>query len=77
MATLKERQKEIGMIDVDTVDYIRKYYNVPARIGGRIRYMEKHEGIIAGVDGGYLMIVLDGEPVGNYFHPTGEIEYLD
>ena len=58
--------------------YIRKTYNVPARIGGRVRYGEKGQlGTITGVAGAHLMIKLDDAEHPSHFHPTWRLEYLD
>jgi hypothetical protein len=57
------------------MEYIRTYYGVNAKRGGRIVYKNK-SGTIVGSKGPYLRIRLDGEKkIGNY-HPTYEITYL-
>lgn len=57
------------------MDYIRNYYNVPAKLGGRVRYKGKL-GTIVGSYGARLRIQLDGEEQAGNYHPTWEIEYL-
>lgn len=63
-------------------DYIRNHYSVPARVGQRVRYGATYldggprEGTIAGFDGQYLLVRLDGDDHSGRFHPTWEIEYL-
>ncbi len=57
------------------MDYIRRFYGVPAKQGGRIKYKGKL-GTILGSRNAHLRIRLDGEKrVANY-HPEYEIEYL-
>ena len=64
-----------------TLQQIRKYHNVPAKRGGRVRYTGHQDGrprtgTIVGSKHGYIQIRLDGEKfVGNY-HPNWELEYL-
>ena len=58
------------------MEYIRKYYKVPARKGGKIKYKGKI-GKIIGAHNSYLKIKLDGEKRPGFFHPTYEIEYLE
>jgi len=57
-----------------SIEYIRKTYNVPAKIGGRIEYKSR-PGTIVGACSGYLKIILDGETEINSYHPTWEMEY--
>lgn len=59
---------------IPDLEYIRKTYNVPAKIGGRIKYKSR-PGTIVGVRGPHLRIGLDGEDVIRSYHPTWEIEY--
>jgi len=57
--------------------YIRRYYGVPAKRGGRVKYRGK-PGTITSADGCYLRTRLDGETQNHLrYHPTWEIEYLD
>lgn len=58
------------------MDYIRKYYNVPAKRGGRVEF-EGRPGTITGSVNGYLRIRLDGENRSRRYHPTWEIKYLN
>ena len=58
------------------MEYIRKTYNVPAKIFGRIKYKDQL-GEIIGAKGAYLRIKLYGESEINSYHPTYKIEYLD
>jgi len=57
------------------MEYIRKYYGVPAKRGGRIKFKGK-PGTIVGSDRSYLRIRFDGEKAIYTYHPTWEIEYL-
>lgn len=61
-------------------DYIRKYYNVPARRGGRVEYTGDSKlelGTIVSASGGYLNIRLDGVKHAMPFHPTWALRYLE
>jgi hypothetical protein len=63
-----------------SMEYIQRYYSVPARIGGRIRYTGgRHAmlGTITESQGRYIMVQLDGQQHSMPYHPTWEIEYLD
>lgn len=57
------------------MEYIRKYYNVPAKRGGRIEFKGK-QGTIVGSSRPYLRIRFDGEKAIYTYHPTWEIKYL-
>lgn len=63
-----------------SMDSIRKRYGVPARRGGRVRYMVRagvyREGRITSADGDRLVIVIDGDKRGHRYHPTWHMEYL-
>ena len=61
-------------------DYIRKYYSVPARRGGRVEYTGEGKpelGTIVSASGGHLNIRLDSAKHAMPFHPTWELRYLD
>lgn len=60
-----------------SMEYIRNYYRVPAKRGGRVRstYWKK-DGTIKGTDGAYLRILFDGESEVGTYHPTWELVYL-
>ncbi len=64
------------------MDYIRKYYGVPAKRGGRIKFTgwsgerAKH-GTIIGSKDARLRVRFDDEPKRiALLHPTWEVEYL-
>ncbi|MES2157510.1 MAG: hypothetical protein V4512_06870 [Pseudomonadota bacterium] len=62
-----------------SMDYICRYYDVPAKSGGRIRYSGgRHpaEGTIVSAEGAHLLIRLDGQEEAMPYHPTWKIEYL-
>jgi hypothetical protein len=62
-----------------SMDYICKYYDVPAKSGGRIRYSggrQSSEGTIVAAQGAHLLIRLDGDDDAMPYHPTWKIEYL-
>lgn len=61
------------------MDWIRRSYNVPARIGGRVIYAggkERQYGTILGAKNGRLLIRLDGAAKTGFYHPTWNLEYL-
>jgi hypothetical protein len=58
---------------------LRKYRQVPAKRGMRVRYTggrTPQYGTITGTHGCNLMIRLDGHKHSSNFHPTWELEYL-
>ena len=62
-----------------SMEYIRTYYRVPAKRGGRVIYTGSagaRQGTITGSRGARILIRLDGEPNAMVFHPTWQIEYL-
>ena len=64
-----------------SLEYIKDYYRVPVRVGGRVKYTggkQPQYGTIVGARNQYLLIRLDREAhePGSY-HPTWEITYLD
>lgn len=56
--------------------YVRFHYRVPAVRNGRVLFDGK-PGRIAGFDGQYLLLTLDGETEPGKYHPTWHIQYLD
>ncbi len=61
------------------IEYIRRYYGVPAKRGGRVKYTgcgRDELGTITGTMGSHLRIRLDGLKISHPFHPTWELEYL-
>lgn len=61
-------------------EYIRKYYGVPAKRGGRVEYTgngNSETGTICGSSGAHLRIRLDGKTRSFLFHPTWKLRYLD
>lgn len=60
-----------------SADYIRRYYQVPAKRGARIRFRGQ-PGTIVGFRAQYLRVRLDGQPKQIITcHPTREIEYVE
>lgn len=61
-----------------SMEYIRKTYNVPAKRGGKIKWLYHSftDGIITGSKGACLRIKLATETRSKLFHPTWMIEYL-
>lgn len=63
-----------------SLDYIRSYYSVPARRGGRVEYTgggKPQLGTITGASGVHIKIRLDGNKHANPYHPTWALRYLD
>lgn len=61
------------------LEYVRETYQVPAYVGGRVRYTggkEPIEGTITGERAGMIRVRLDGHKRGCNFHPKWEMEYL-
>jgi hypothetical protein len=56
------------------MEYIRDYYNVPAKRGMEV-VAQGRNGRIVGSRGEYLRIKVDGEKNILSFHPTWEMEY--
>lgn len=60
----------------DTGDYVRRYYGVPAQLGGRVVAVGC-PGRITGFAGQYVWIELDDCDTAAPYHPTWCIDYLD
>lgn len=63
-----------------TIAWVRKYYKVPAKRGGRVEYTGEgtpERGTITSASGGQLYIKLDGKPHSLPFHPTWKLRYLE
>lgn len=65
------------------LEYIARYYGVPAQRGQRVRYTgdkgpkaKAREGTIVRAEGAHLRIRMDGDSFTNLYHPTWELEYL-
>lgn len=60
-----------------TMEYIRRYYGVPAKRGGRVRFKGR-PGRIVSADEQYLNIQFDDrDDVLGPYHPTWEMVYED
>ena len=60
------------------MNQIRKDRGVPAKRGGRVFYRYKKKfGRITSASYGKLRILLDGDKVARWYHPTWELNYLD
>ena len=60
--------------------WIRKYFGVPAKRGGRVEFCGGNEplfGTITSARNGRLMIMLDGAKTSMPFHPTWKLKYLN
>lgn len=60
----------------DALEYIRRYYRVPAKKGAKITY-QGNPGVIRGGTGSYLLVRMEGDKANIKCHPTWEIEYLE
>jgi hypothetical protein len=56
--------------------WIRKYYKVPAKRGGKVRFCKTKIGTIKSARNGYLRVVFDGYKNIVSLHPTWNIEYI-
>lgn len=62
-----------------SMKYIRDYYGVPAKRGGRIRftgYCTSSLGTITSSSGKWLRVRFDGESRTSLVHPAHSVEYL-
>ncbi len=57
-----------------SMEYIRRYYKVPAKRGMRITFCG-HPATITSTTGPYLRIRIDGDERTSVVHPTWRIEY--
>lgn len=66
------------MAESDELAYIRQFYRVPARIGGRVRFESdgRQSGTLIGHRGAFLKVRVDGWAYPAYVHPAGDLEYL-
>lgn len=60
---------------MSSADYIRTYYNVPAKRGGRVTF-DGQPGRITGFTDQYLRVRLDGTKRSVLVHPTWRMHYL-
>ncbi|KAF1009539.1 MAG: hypothetical protein GAK28_00177 [Luteibacter sp.] len=63
-----------------SMEYVRRYYGVPARRGGRVEYTGcgiVEMGTIRSATGSNLNIQLDGVKHAMPFHPTWKLRYID
>jgi hypothetical protein len=58
------------------MEHIRKRYNVPARRGGRIRFLGRDIGTIVAARHGRLRVRFEQQKYIAFLHPTWEVEYL-
>ena len=60
------------------MQWFRDHYDVPAEIGGQIKFIGA-AGRILGSDQGWLIVHLDADPPDRqvYLHPTWRMDYLD
>lgn len=63
-----------------SLEYIRKFYGVPATRGAKVKIEESPscfiKGTIVGSRDAYVLVRLDGHKKSRSFHPTWNIEYL-
>lgn len=58
-----------------SAEYVRRYYRVPAKRGGRV-VVDGKPGVITSFRGASLMVRLDGDKRPVPCHPTWRVEYL-
>ncbi len=62
-----------------SMQYIRKFYGVPAKRGGRVVYSGRgtaRHGTICGSRDAYLLVRLDGDKRSKPMHPQWMMEYV-
>ncbi|MFC0431079.1 hypothetical protein [Kutzneria buriramensis] len=59
-----------------SADYVRRYYGVPARRGGRVEF-DGRPGVITSCPGAYVRVRLDGQHRSVPAHPAWRMRYLD
>lgn len=64
-----------------SLQYIREYYGVPAKRGGRVKYTGSSRrgpefGTIVGSKGAHVRIRIDGQKCAENYHPTYALNYL-
>ena len=72
-------QCHVDEVSEQALEYIRRFYSVPANAGTRIEYAggeTKREGEIVGGEGAYLKVRLDGDTYDVLLHPTWKVTYL-
>ena len=55
--------------------YIRRFYGVPAKRGGRV-LVNGWPGTITGSRDAYIRVRLDGSQVSRSYHPTWRVTYI-
>jgi hypothetical protein len=63
-----------------SMEFIRAYYNVPAKRGARVEYtggITPKTGVITSARDSKINILMDGLKYTRPYHPTWEIRYLD
>lgn len=65
----------------DSFEWVNQNYGLSVRHGQRVKYTGRPGvelfGKVTGVEGGYVMIKLDGQRHSFHYHPTWELSYLD
>jgi hypothetical protein len=59
-----------------SLDYVKNYYGVPAKVGMRVK-VDGEMGTITCGDGQYIKVRIDGEKISANCHPTWEVVYYD
>jgi hypothetical protein len=61
---------------MESMEYIRETYRVPAKVGMHV-IANGQKGVIVGARRQYLLIRIDGRTDILSFHPTWEMKYLE
>jgi len=61
----------------NVMDYIRKHYKVPAKVGMRVKTAMGKGYILGSATGSCLRVRLDGQKESRQFHAKYEIEYIE
>ncbi len=74
--TATDRPRRLDLWDGSQIDYVRRFYDVPAELERRIVF-DGRPGVIVGAEGGRLLVWLDGDEHRVPVHPTWRVDYLD
>jgi hypothetical protein len=62
-------------VSTDGLDWVREYYQVPARVGAKV-ICDGTPGEIRGASGPHVLVLLEGSNITRPAHPTWHMTYL-
>lgn len=71
---MSDTPKSAAQRRYDKLEYIRRYYNVPAYKGVRVTIYGR-DGVIVDGEGPHLKVRMDGAPYCGIYHPTDGVTY--